>query len=226
MSTKRWFVLAGVLAMSGVAHADTWNLFYDATISPTGPGGNPVVVRMKSDSASMPATPYGYIRYVPSTPFLFQDLNTLSADFNWLQGSYHGGSPRFDIGLDWDSSGTWNGSIDKLVYVYWGTPPNFTDDPADPSGWQNTGNFMTDAATRFQGPGGWVLYSPADAKTQWGNYTVLRAYVSLDAGWGGAQWMDVDMVNINGAVYDAVPEPAGLAVLGVGAVTLLRRRRA
>lgn len=216
------------------ATADTWTPFYDATITSSGPGGNPDVLRMKSDSASMPSTPYAYLRYIPTTSFQLQSLTTLSADFSWLQGSYHGGSPRFDLGLDMDNSGTWDGGVnDRLLYVYWGTPPNFTDSPA--AGWQNTGNLMTDGATRFdlQSFGGPYIGTAAQAMALLGTKNVLRAYVSLDAGWGGAQWMDVDYVNINGSVYDAqaiVPLPAaalmGFPLIGlVAGAGYLRRRK-
>ena len=60
-----------MFSMGGMAQAVTWDLFYQATLSNTGPTGN-TVLRLSSPNTG--TDPYGYIRYKPDTPFALNNL--------------------------------------------------------------------------------------------------------------------------------------------------------
>lgn len=211
-----------------ILHAGTIDTFYQVSPSNTGPTGN-TVWRMESPNSG--PDPYGYIRYMPNTPFALSTLTVLSVDFNAVQGPFTGGSPRFDIGLDFDNDGNfdWTGG-DRLIYAYWGTQPWGGGTP--PTGWTNTGNFV---ANSFWGPitffDGNTQYSWTQLVSAFGSLNIYRIYVSLDSGWAGTtQILDVDNFTINGEVYRAsVPEPSLMLLLGLGlgtvSIAALRKRK-
>jgi hypothetical protein len=219
---KKLFGVVAVLALlciGGVAQAATWELFYDAAPSNTGPTGN-TVLRLSSPTTG--TDPYGYIRYKPDTPFALNNLTNLSTDFNMVQGPFTGGSPRFDIGLDFNNDGAFDWTNDRLIYAYWGTQPWGGGTP--PTGWTNTGNFMGTSLwgdiTFFDGN---TQYTLAGLNTAFGNLNVMRVYVSLDSGWAGnSQILDIDNFTVNNDVYSAasVPEPASMLLLGFGLIGL------
>jgi hypothetical protein len=188
-------VVAVMLAVSGAAQAATWDLFYQAALSDTGPTGGKVL-RLSSPNSGADA--YGYLRYEPATPFTLNDLTELSVDFNMVQGPFVGGSPRFDIGLDFNNDGIWN---DHLIYANWGTQPWGGGTP--PTGWTSTGNVMGSSlwgnVTFFDGN---TQYTAAGLKAAFGTIKVMRVYVSLDSGWAGnTQILDIDNFKINSDVY-------------------------
>src|SRR5207248_6968233 len=81
---------------------------------------------------------YGGAELDLSAPFPYSALTTLSTDYAMLLGCFHGGAPRFEIGIDVDG----DGSADGNIFVYLGTPPSWGDCP--PLGvWTNTGNMVT-----------------------------------------------------------------------------------
>ncbi len=221
---KKLVLVLGLVTLcaASAAQAATFELFYNATPSNTGPTGN-TVLRLSSPNAGV--DPYGYLRYKPTTPFALNLLNTLSADFNMVQGPFAGGSPRFDIGLDFDNDGDfdWTGG-DRLLMANWGTQPWGGGAPV---GWSSTGNFMDplQGITFFDGN---TQYTVAALKAMFGTLNVMRAYVSLDSGWtGNTQILDVDNFRINGDSYSLtpVPEPTVLGLLGLGLVAIARRVR-
>jgi len=224
---KKFLILLGTvmlcMCLGATTEAVTWDTFYQAAPSNTGPTGN-TVIRLSSPNSG--ADPYGYIRYKPDTPFALNGLNVLSADFNMVQGPFIGGAPRFDIGLDFNNDGIWN---DHLIYAYWGSQPWGGGTP--PTGWTNTGNFMGTSlwgdVTFFDGN---TQYTAAGLKAAFGTLNVMRAYVSLDGGWtGNSQILDVDNFRVNDDVFSAapVPIPGALVLFGSGLVGLvgIGRRR-
>jgi len=226
-SMKRLFglvIVIALLCLGGVAQAATWDLFYNATPSNTGPTGN-TVLRLSSPNSG--TDPYGYIRYTPDTPFVLNNLSVLGVDFNMVQGPFTGGSPRFDIGLDFNNDGIYN---DHLIWTYWGTQPYGGGTP--PTGWTSTGNFMDNSAlwspiTFFDGN---TQYTAAELKAAFGTLNVMRTYVSLDSGWAGnSQILDIDNFRVNNDVYSLspspVPEPATMLLLGCGLLGLAGLRR-
>src|SRR5215470_1254941 len=70
---------------------------------------------------------------------------TLSADYEMQTGCFGGGAPRFQVRIDYDNDGMISAG-DKSVFIYWGSPPNFTDCPA---GWSNTGNLIAATDLRY-----------------------------------------------------------------------------
>ncbi len=158
----------------------------------------------------------------PDAGTTFNDITSSSADFNFLQGQFGAGSPRFSIGL---TSGATSGEI----HVYWGTGPAFTDTPA--AGWQNTGNLLASPDNRFdttQFSGGAFYDSGAHSYSTYGTYSVDYVSLDLDAGWavpGGVQQMDVRNFTVNAAVMP-VPEPATMSAVGIVVLGFFHRKRA
>lgn len=220
-------ILLSLISATSVTAA-TWDLFYNAAPSNTGPTGN-TVLRLSSPTTGTDA--YGYIRYMPDTPFALNNLTNLSTGFNMVQGPFIGGSPRFDIGLDFNNDGVFDWTNDRLLYAYWGTQPWGSGTP--PTGWTNTGNFMGTSLwgdiTFFDGN---AQYTLAGINTAFGTLNVMRVYVSLDSGWSGnSQILDIDNFTVNNDVYRAssVPEPASMLLLGFGLIGLagfaIRRKK-
>lgn len=225
---KKLFGVVAVIALlciGGLAQAATWDLFYNAAPSNTGPTGN-TVLRLSSPASG--TDPYGYIRYKPDTPFALNDLGVLSTDFNMVQGPFAWGAPRFDIGLDFNNDGVYN---DRLIWAYWGAQPYGSGSP--PVGWTNSGNFMDNALwaniTFWDGNS---QYTAAGLKAAFGNLNVMRVYISLDGGGAGNdQILDIDNFRVNNDVYSAaaVPEPTSMMLLGFGLIGLagvtIRRKK-
>jgi hypothetical protein len=144
-----------------------------------------------------------------------------------VQGPFVGGSPRFDIGLDFNQDGLFDWTNDHLLWAYWGTQPWGGGTP--PTGWANTGNFMDSSLwsgiTFFDGN---TQYTVEQLKATFGNLNVMRAYVSLDGAWTGqSQILDVTNFRVNDDVYSpsAVPIPAAGWLVGTGLIGLVGIRR-
>jgi hypothetical protein len=168
---------------------------------------------------------YSGIQYMPNAGTTLASLSNLSADYNMLNGSFVGGSPRFGIQ---DSSG-------RQVWVYWGTPlggGSFTN--PNPNGvWGNTGNFVGLSTVSFYSNNFGGFNSP-NTGVDWntlvtnaGATLVALIFLDLDSGWAGAdQHLLVNNFTVNGDVL-ATPLPAAfpLFATGLGALGLLGWRR-
>lgn len=145
------------------------------------------------------------IDYAPRSGFTFAQIQRFSADFNVNAGDCGGGSPRFEIAIDRNNDGVFDGNI----FVYFGPAPNFTDCRL---GWQSTGNVIgsTDPgrwdSTSF--PGG-PLGTYADTLAfVGGNTRVLAIQVVVDGGWTRprGQAVDVDNFRVNNHVLRRMVE--------------------
>ncbi len=227
-------IAACALALPTAAEAAFFGSSYN-TIVPS-PGGNPsgsgCVTNLQSDLDGTP--PYGYLTWTPGGVTTFSQLATLTATYSFPVGSYHWGSPRFEIPVDTDGDGSANGSI----FVYLGTPPSFTD-PGHTS-FVASGNVIGDVVThwdltQFAGP---YYGTYAQALALLGTGRVLDVEFVVDGGGGGDQAGLVDTFTVNNETYVTVcpappqPVPAGdaggaaalAALLTLAAAWRLRRR--
>jgi hypothetical protein len=209
---------------------DIWTLVDKASIVQEGPQENPWVIKLESLGDEAP--PWASILFMPPEPMTFNDVNELSADFEMTEGFFGGGSPRFSILIDWNDSHIIDEG-DKYVFIYWGTPPNFMDEPVH-NGWyvdeheedpnwaarNNTGNIIDSNdhrvdLTQFGGP----FYSTIEeAKNLFGDKEVLEIILVLDGSWLADQVLLVDNIKVRTYtgiyttyLYDANPagpEPA------------------
>lgn len=210
-------ILIGVLALSvaAVSQADYFGQYGNVTTAPGGPNGT--AYRLTSDNSL--GTAWAGVYYVADPGMTLNDLTTASTDFSFLQGRFGGGAPRFSIGL----------TNNTEIHVYWGSLPNFDDTPTP--GWQNTGNLLASPDNRFdtaQEAGGLFYDNAAHMYAAYGTMGVDYVSLDLDGGWavpGGIQQMDVTNFEVNGN-FIPVPEPASMAILGIGALALIRKRRA
>jgi hypothetical protein len=132
--------------------------------------------------------------------------------------------------IDWNDSHVIDEG-DKYAFIYWGTPPDFMDEPVH-NGWyvdeqdpnwaetNNTGNLMDCNdhrvdLTQFGGP----FYSTIEeAKNLFGDKEVLEIILVLDGSWLADQVLLVDHISVRtytgiytNYIYDANPlgpEPA------------------
>lgn len=181
--------LGGLLVVStALAASGTFSLFGSATVE----NGSVKLVSTSSSSSG--------ISYDPSGTLKVSDITTLSANLD--SGAECGaGSPRFSI----DVGGG------KHIFVYLGTPPNYTSCPAG-----NTGNLVDDAdlVDTSQIAGGTFYDTWAHAKTLVGGNTVSEIDLVVDSGWNGGvaggdgtQTVIVKSVTINGDTYAVVGPP-------------------
>jgi len=207
---------------------DIWTLVDKASIVAEGPEDNPWVVKLESIGDEAP--PWGSVLFTPPEPITFNDMNELSSDFEMTEGSFGGGSPRFSILIDWNDSHIADPG-DKYAFIYWGTPPDFMDEPVH-NGWyvdeqdpnwaerNNTGNLVDCNEHRvdlsqFGGP---YHSTIEEAKHRFGDKEVLEIILVLDGGWLADQVLLVDNIKVRTYtgtyttyIYDANPlgpEPA------------------
>jgi len=220
---------------------DIWTLVDKASIVVEGPPENPYVVKLESIGDEAP--PWGSVLFRPPEPMTFNDVNELSSDFEMTEGSFGGGSPRFSILIDWNDSHVAD-SGDKYAFIYWGTPPDYMDNPVH-NGWyvdeqdpnwaerNNTGNLMDTAdhivdLSQFGGP----FYSTIEeAKHLFGDKEVLEIILVLDGGWLFDQVLLVDNIKVHiytgtytTYLYDANPVSSEVDIIcdinGDGEVTM------
>jgi len=163
-------------------------------------GTHGAVVEMSSPLGSVSSAAV-YARL--ATPVLFDSISTLSADFNWLAGTYNWGAPRFSLGMDMNGDGVRDGN----VFVYWG--PNGY---APPPGWQSTGNFIGTTPTYGWGLeqlaawGGAYGMNWTQAQAVLTGHNVVSINVALDGGGGGiTQTMQLDNIVLNQAIFVGAP---------------------
>jgi hypothetical protein len=157
-------------------------------------------VLLRSDPAS--TTPYGGIDISVPAGMAFTDLQQLSTDWQFVQGSCGGGSPRFQVNVATNTGKSGN------VFVYIGTLPFGTGCPPDVE--MNSGNLAQPGAPGDV-PGTWdssqiVLgtqvstYSATLALAIAGGWTITGIQLVVDAGWAfppNGQAVIVDSVTVN-----------------------------
>ena len=152
---------------------------------------------------------YSFLKFVPTTPMLFADLNNLTADYSFTTGNCAGGSLRWSVKLDVNGDGAGDGNI----AVYFGTVPSFTDCSGLAS---NSGkNLIGSSDARFDLTqlGGPFYGTYADSLALVGGATVLSTSLVLDSGWAGDQRVTLTGASADGNVW--VPQTAGSTVTGV-----------
>jgi hypothetical protein len=174
----------------------------------------------------------GYANTPRTSVMQMNMLTDLSANYRMLNSTqFAGGSPRFSMYFGVPGGG---GEVPATytLYIYWSNPVNTTPAP----GWNNTGNAMdvdnssVMFATDVAGYNINTYYGGASDKQSIlnaiGGYHLRSLWMDLDAGWANpaGQKMEVNVFTINQNNY-AVPEPASMAMLGMGALALIRRRK-
>ena len=220
---------------------DTWTLVDKASIVAEGPPENPYVIKLESIGDEAP--PWGSILFIPPEPMTFNDMNELSSDFEMTLGTFGGGSPRFSLLIDWNDSHIIDEG-DKYAFIYWGTPPDFMDEPVH-NGWyvdeqdpnwaqrNNTGNLLDTPdhivdLSQFGGPFYSTIY---EAKNLFGDKEVLEIILVLDGGWLLDQVLLVDNIKVHNYtgtyttyLYDANPVTSEVDIIcdinGDGEVTM------
>lgn len=180
---------ANLVAATG---AVPWSLFGDAAAVRLGAPPNPWAIRLSSDGDPG----FAGVDFRLPAPLTFAEITELGADFNVTDDDCGGGSPRFQLGLDTDGDGDFDGNI----FVHFGPSPNFTECP---SGWQSTDNLIgnTDVG-RYDasqvGGSGFGTYQQALAVA--GGFRVLSIQLVADGSWffgDGEQTVLVDNVLVN-----------------------------
>lgn len=175
-------------------------LFGDASIVTGGNPGNAAQIR--SDAAVPPS--FGGVRIdVPAGITTLADLTTLSTDFNVTDDDCGGGSPRFQVRIDYDNDGVVSAG-DANVFVYLGPSPNYIG--CTPNTWVLSGNLVTDPNSRWDTSqvGGTFYDTYATAVTLTAGLDVLRISLVVDSSWmfaDGEQTILVDNVTINSDLY-------------------------
>lgn len=187
--------LLALFLVAGVAVAASYTLFGDAMIVSPG-NASPHAVQIRSD-----ATPgYGGIDFEVPAGTTFADLDQISTDFKIEADDFCvGGSPRFQIALDSDGDGDFDGNI----FLYFG--PDSAGAPCVPGTWQNTGDFLDASRLVDATQLGGAFYEPyALALAAYGSYDVLGISVVVDASWAhfdGEQTSLIDNTNVDGTLY-------------------------
>ena len=180
-------VALALIQGAGASAASSYSLFGDADkVHPGNASNTAVQLRSASTGAG-----YGGVDFSTPTGLTVPQLNALSTDYKFTDGSCGGGAPRFQINVD-----------GKNIFVYMGPPPNYTDCPANV--WAATGNLLTPASLvdTSQLPGGTFYDTWAAAQARYGTSLVTGIQLVTDAGWMfGTQTVLVDNVTINGTTY-------------------------
>jgi hypothetical protein len=155
-----------------------------------------------SDNPANTANDYAYLSFAPDASMTFGDLTNLTANYAFSLGDCHGGSLRWQVRVDSNNNGLADIN-DKAVFIYYGLPPSFGNDPdgAGPLSYEggctptsNLGasqsgvNLLSPAeqavlrfdTTQFNG----IFYNNyAGAVAATGSSRVWRASLVLDSGW-------------------------------------------
>lgn len=173
-----------------------YSLFGDAEYVSPGNASNRAVELSSDSTGSFSGIDYD----LGTTSRTFADIQNLSTDYKFDEGTCAGGSPRFQVEVASSSGDTGN------IMVYLGTPPNYDD--CVTGAWANTGNLLGTTVDTSQLDSG-TFYDPyATALTKYGDYEVTGIQLVVDGGWSVEQVVDVDNTNIDGVVYTyEVPTP-------------------
>src|SRR5713101_3764517 len=189
-------IVVGLTNVVSAAAADC-TLFGDATKVKHGTEKHAVLLR----SGFSPATFAGIDIGVPAG-MAFSDLNELSTDWLFVEGSCGGGSPRFQVNVTTSSGQSGN------VFVYIGPSPFGTGCPTDLE--MNSGNLAQPGAPGDV-PGTWdssqiapgtqvSTYSATLALAVAGGWTITGIQLVVDAGWAfppNGQAVIVDRVSVS-----------------------------
>lgn len=181
---------AVMVLSSGVATAavsNSYSLFGNGAVVSGGNPGNAAQIGNTTPG-------YGGVDYSGTGVTTFSQLNQLSSDYKFTQGSCGSGSPRFGAHLI-------NGTTDGYIFFYVGPPPSYTGCPLNV--WANTGNLAapTNLIDTTQLPGG-TFYDPYSvAQTKFGAYTVDDIFVVSDLSFASVQTLLVDNTQINSTTY-------------------------
>ena len=179
--------MALVVGASSVLAAGGYTLFGDASL--VSPGNNsPTAVQLRSIGFG-----FGGIDFTIPAGTTFSQIQNLSSDYRFTDGSCGGGGPRFQVNVDGHNA-----------FVYMGPPPNYTACPQNV--WLNTGNLATPASLvdTSQLPGGFFYDTFAAAQVKYGSDIVTGIQLVTDGGWavpGGTQTVLIDNVMINNTTY-------------------------
>jgi len=193
-------IVAGLSNVVSAFAADC-TLFGDASKVKHGPEHGAVLLR--SDPAS--STPFGGIDIGVPAGMAFTDLNQLSTDWLFVQGSCGVGSPRFSLNVTTSTGQTGN------VFVYIGPSPFGTGCP--PGVEMNSGN-LAQPGPPGDVPGTWDTsqivagtqvntYSGARALAVAGGWTITGIQLVVDSGYAfppNGQAVIVDSLTVNGDV--------------------------
>jgi hypothetical protein len=197
---KKRLMLGGavvcMLPLAAIAFAAAYNMFGDAGL--VAGNNSPYAAEIQSECAS--STPFGGVRFTVPAGLTVADLDTLSTDFQLVNSTNGGGSPRFQIRV-----ATPNGP--RNIFVYIGTPPNYTGDVQNV--WTNTGNLLDAADLVDSSQLGGNFYDPyANVQANYGSYEVLSISVVADGCWVGGNngvqtaWIDNVLINSDLTTFD------------------------
>lgn len=154
-----------------------------------------------------------------NAPLHLNGLTTLSANYQLLDGSFAGGSPRFTL---FDTTNNAN----NAAYIYFtGAPTGSTGNYAD--------LLSTDIRVECNGFQNCTTTYPgttfADFVAQAGSTGISYVTLDVDGGFAGRQQLLVTDFNVNGDHFGAaaVPEPAtwAMMLIGFGGIGMVMRRR-
>jgi hypothetical protein len=182
-------IVTALLLAAGTAHAQSYTLFGDAEI--VSPGHNsPHAV--EADGTTVGS---GIIFDIPAGT-TFAELDALSTDYLFVEGTCMAGSPRFQVRVQDPVLGPRN------IFVYIGPPPSYT--PCPTPDYLNTGDLLegVNPIDTSQLTGG-TFYDPyAAALLKYGDYVVTRVSLVVDPTYGQVVRFDNTVVDETLYTYD------------------------
>jgi hypothetical protein len=140
---------------------------------------------------------YSNVVWTPPANTTVSELNSLVANYSWLEGSYHhGGSLRWTINVQ-----TINGP--RNIDVYYGLSPQFGSDGA--VGGPGSGdNLLAQTDLRFETTslGGPYYNDYQGMVTLAGPLHVNWVGLIVDSGWGGDQKLNLASASVNGDTFN------------------------
>ena len=177
-------VFAGVVL---AAAASGYTLFGDAQL--VSPGNNSPTGAQTRSSATVPPN-YGGIDFDVVEGLTLADLDKLSTDYKFTEGSCGGGSPRFQLNTP-----------EGNIFVYIGPYPNYTG--CQTGVWQSTGDLLETGMYVDTSQIGGTFYDPYEnAVAQFGDLEITGIQLVTDAFWfAGTQTVVFDNVMINNRTF-------------------------
>jgi len=161
---------------------------------------------------------YGYASFTPTTPLTFGQLDTLKADYQFVDGDCYGGSLRWSVRVDSNLNGVsdpydpyTNPGGDGAIFIYYGTYSSWDMCGGDINGPNQSGLNMIGMpdlrydSTQLGGP--WYgSYDQALAIA--GGFNVWRASLGIDSGWVSRQEMTLGSATVNDRTFTPLPAQA------------------